>query len=363
MNIAIYGMSSNTGGVETFIMNIYRSLKQDKHTFYFFTTEDNICYENEIIDNGDYIIKYTARRKNIKNQKKELKEIFSKYKFNIYWHNCCSLSNIEEIKQAYNANVPIRIIHSHNSKNMGNFLTLLLHTKNKYCLSKYVTHFFACSDVAGKWMFPNKVYKDIVIFHNSIDTRSYLYNSKTQKEMRKLYHINDDTLIIGHVGRFHFQKNHKYLIEIFNRLYNQNKNVLLVLCGDGTLKNEILNLVKKYNLQKKVLFLGNQSEMSKIYQMFDILCFPSLFEGLPFVLVEAQAAGIPCIVSNTVSSEAKLTNLVFFEDINKNPSIWVDKIEKIKLIKKRNTYKDIVENGYDIENNKKQFYLIINQKR
>lgn len=359
MNIAIVGLSSNIGGVETFIINIYRQLKEDGHSFFFLTTEDVICFEEEIRNNNDTILKYESRKNNYTNFKKDLKRIFEDYKFDVFWLNCCSLSCIEELKQAYKVNVPIRIIHSHNSQNMGNWLTLLLHSLHKLVLKKYITHSFACSDTAAKWMFSKSVYKRTIVFHNAIDAQKFEVNPKINLQMRKKLNIKNDALVVGHVGRFHFQKNHSFLLQIFSEYKKLQSNSILILCGSGKLKREIIENIKKYNLEDSIVMLENQTQMENIYQIFDVFLFPSLFEGLPFALIEAQAAGIPCLISNSISKEICITNLISYKALSDSASEWAIELNRVSKTIKTNTTDLIKKAGYDTKTNKSYFYSIL----
>ena len=364
MKIAILGLSPNVGGVETFIINVYRELKKDNHSFYFFSTsEDKLCFQDEIENNGDHIIRYTPRKKDFIQFNKELNDIFTKNQFDIFWLNCCSLSSVEELHHAYKHNVPVRIVHSHNSKNMGGTITKVLHSLNKLSIDKYVTHYFACSKVAADWMFPKRKKSDAYIFHNAIDVKKYTFNQDVMKKMRKEYGIDDQTKIIGHVGRFHFQKNHTYLIRIFKEYLKYENNAKLILCGDGELKQEIINLIDELNISDKVLLLGNKNNMFEIYQMFDAILFPSLFEGLPFVLVEAQAAGIPCLISNTISKEIKFTDLIRFKSLEENEDSWAKALKEMTNIKKYDTSISMKNAGYDIAQNRIDFYNVLEERK
>lgn len=359
MKIAIIGLSPNMGGVETFIINMYRQLKKDNHQFFFLTAADTICYENEILKGNDKIIHYTPRRNNYVLFRKSLKEIFMNNNFDVFWLNCCSLSCIDELKYAYKTNVPIRIIHSHNSENMGSKLTNLLHLYHKKVIGKYITHSFACSDVAAKWMFPKDVYDKTILLHNSINAHMFSYDYNTNLKIRKQLNISENEIVVGNVGRFHFQKNHIFLLKVFNEYKKINPKVKLVLCGTGDLKVDILKVITKYRINDDVIILENQSNMNEIYQIFDLFLFPSLFEGLPFALIEAQAAGIPCLISDTISREICITNLIYYESLDNTEIVWAEKLHSLETKMKVNTLPLIEQAGYDIKACRESFYKAI----
>lgn len=350
MKIAVVGLSPNVGGVETFILNMYYMLRE-KHTFYFITQHSSICKQTEILNHGDKILYCHSRKSNYFKFKKDLKKIFIDNDFDVIWQNNCSLSCIDELIEAKKAGVKRRIIHSHNSQNMGSKIAYCLHLVNKLRLHKYITDSFACSQIAANWMFPTEIAQKTNIIKNAIDTSKYAYNRHIEKEMKKNLGIPENIKIIGHVGRFHEQKNHYFIISVFYEYLKKYPNTLLILCGDGSLKEDIALLTKKLNINDKVLFLGNRNDMENIYQVFDCLLFPSLYEGLPFVLVEAQAAGIPCLISDKISKEVVLTNLINFKSLDDPIEEWVNKLFELINEKKYNTVEEIKDNGYDIYQN------------
>ena len=151
-----------------------------------------------------------------------------------------------------------------------------------------------CSELAGRWLFGDKAYDSgkVYLLNNAIDLDKFKYNESLRKEKRKELGIGEDTLVIGHIGRFVAQKNHTFLIDIFNELHKKNHNSLLLLVGQGPLKEEIENKVKELKLNDSVRFLGQRNDANELYQAFDVFCLPSLYEGLPVVGVEAQATGL-----------------------------------------------------------------------
>lgn len=358
MKIAIYGLSNVFGGVERFILNIYEQLSDENTYFTFITESDNLEYLH-LKKMEDKVMKYTRRSTNYFKHKKDLEDIFKNNNFDVLWFNCCSLSSIDELKCAHKYGVKKIIVHSHNGKNMGGRITYFLHIFNKLRLSRYATDFFACSDVAAKWMFSNKVLDKVNYINNAINAKNYTYNEINSKMLKKKYGLEDYT-IVGHVGRFHTQKNHKYLIDIFQKYLFLNKNAILILCGDGSLKDNIISYVKSKQLTDHVIFMGNVSNINEMYQIFDLFLFPSLYEGLPFVLIEAQAAGIPCLISDVISKEIKITDLIYFESLNSNADDWANTLNLIKC-EKKDTYKDICAAGYDLETNKKKIIELLNR--
>lgn len=354
MKILITGLSPSIGGVETFIINLYNSLRNMNIEVYLLTYSDNLSYLSQIEDYGKTLILCHSRRDNYFLYMKDLNRIYSNYKFDAIWSNVCSLSSIDELTIAKKYNIPCRIIHSHNSKNMGGTITQFLHFLNKKKIHKYVTHYFSCSKKAANWMFPKSVLNKVNIINNSIDAKKFIFNPNLQLELKEEFNISNKT-VIGHVGRFHFQKNHMFLLDIFYEASKINDNLVLILCGKGELKSKIKDKIKNLNLEDKVFLLEDRFDMNRIYQLFDLFLFPSLFEGLPFALIEAQAAGIPCLISDAISNEVQITSdRIKFMSLESSSQEWAKELLKMKNIRKRNTYEEIVEHGYDISVNAKK---------
>ncbi len=161
----------------------------------------------------------------------------------------------------------------------------------------------------------------VIVIPNAIDTKKYFYDG--DKRNRKRFELGlQDYFVVGHIGRFHPQKNHKFLLEIFKCIKEKQEKSKLVLVGDGPLRSQIENQIQKLGIEDSVMLLGSRSDVPEILQAMDVLVFPSLYEGLPGVVLEAQAAGLPCIVSDTVTEEVAITNLVKYLSLKREPYYW-----------------------------------------
>lgn len=340
------------GGVEATIMNYYKNIDRNKIQFDFVIDKDSkyIPYE-EIEKLGGKVFIISPYQK-INKYRKELKQILTNNNYKIIHSHINTLSFIP-LKIAKELNIPVRIEHSHSTTNKIEFKKNILKQILKNFSKKYSTHYFACSNYAAKFLFGNNITNNnkLYIMKNAIDKNKFSYNKKIRNEYRKKFNIDDDTLVIGHIGRFVKQKNHKFLINIFNEIVITNNNSLLILTGSGPLEEKIKKQVNKFSLENKVIFLGQRNDTNNLYQMFDLLLLPSLYEGLPVVGVEAQVASLPCILSNEITDEIKLTNLVKFISLNEKPSFWAK--ETIK--KYKNTKRKILNiKTYDIEKESKK---------
>lgn len=345
-----------SGGVESVIMNYYRNINRNNIQFDFLCNTKEVAYEDEIEELGGKIFRVTARSKNLKQYKKDMKDFFSQNakNYDIIWVNLCSLANIDYLKYAKKYGIKQRIIHCHNSQNMDPFIRGLLHKFNKLFLKRYATDFWTCSDEASKWFYSKKIIKSdkYCVIKNAINTEKFLFNKEIRDEYRNKLSIQDK-LVIGNVGRFHFQKNHAFIIKIFNEIKKQREDAHLLLIGIGPDEDKIKHIVKVYNLEKNVSFLGSRNDVSELMQAMDIFLFPSIFEGLGIVTIEAQAAGLPVFASaDVIPDEANIDSEIFnFLSLKESEKVWAKEILNFTNNEKVRRSKDklIKEAGYDIK--------------
>ena len=218
-------------------------------------------------------------------------------------------------------------------------------------LNSNANNYFACSEEAGEWLFGKKIINNnqLKIFKNAINCTEFKFNEDKRKWMRKELGL-ENKLVIGHVGRFNPQKNHKFLIDIFNEVYKKNKESVLLLVGEGDLLEEMKKYVNKLQLEEAVKFLGLRSDIADLMQSMDVFLFPSKYEGLGVVLIEAQAAGLRCLTSKGTPKEADVTDTVEFLSLEKSAKEWAKII--LEGNNNRNSYiKSINDKGYDVETN------------
>lgn len=337
-------------GITNVIVNYYTYQDHAKVKMDLITINPvNKKLKNELDKNGDqnYVLPY-RNNKPLKYMF-ELKKIIKAGKYDVVHVHGCSATMAVEMLACKSVGVKVRIAHSHNTKCDHIKVDKILRPFfNRWC-----DYGFACGQEAGEWMFSGKKF-DIIT--NGINIEKFQYNQQVRDEYRKKYNL-EDKLVIGHIGRFSEQKNHNKLIDIFESLVKTQSNAKLVLVGDGELKNKIEKRVEKCNLD--ILFVGLSNEVECWLQAMDIIVFPSLFEGLPLGLVEAQAAGLPCILSDTISPTTKITDLVQFVKLDSAPTEWVDVVNNVvgKYNRaERNEYvkKQIRDSHFDIKVNCKE---------
>lgn len=338
------------GGVEAVIMNYYRHIDRSKIQFDFICDSDstNIPYE-EIEKLGGKVIIVPPYQKLFKYQK-ELKKVFKEGNYKIV-HSHINTLSVFPLRIAKKVGIPVRIAHSHSTTNKKEWKKNLLKQVLRPFSKVYATDYFACSELAGRWQFGNKEYDkgNVYLLNNAIDVDKFRYDEKIRKRKRKELGIKNDTLVIGHVGRFVTVKNHEFLLEVFSELCQKNKDTVLLLVGQGPLENKIKEKVKILKLEKKVKFLGQRNDINELYQTFDLFLLPSLYEGLGLVLIEAQCSGLSCIVSDKVPRVTNILNKVKFIELN-NKVGWLNTVTALKYNDRtNNTIKKISDAGYDIK--------------
>ena len=336
----------NQGGIENFIMNIYRSIDKNKVQFDFIVhhTAKGV-FEDEIELLGGKVFHFSfLDDKNYFKYKRDLKKFFKENdEYNIIHGHLASLGFIY-LKYAKKAGIKNRIAHSHGTATPKSLKGFIKSITFKY-FGKYSTIRFACSTEAGKYMFNTN--DDFTFIPNAIDFNRFKYNIDVRNNIRKKYKI-DNNCVIGHVGRFTIEKNHAFILEILSEIKKTNENIKLLLVGDGPLRNTIQMKVEELGLTENVIFTGNIKNVQDMYNAMDLFILPSLFEGLPVTGIESQVSGLPSIFSNNVTREVKISSLADFLEID-DYKVWAEKLINTKINKNREE-SVITNNNFDVSN-------------
>ncbi len=355
------------GGAETMTMNYFRCIDRTKIEFDFLVHRDyKAAYEDEITELGgkiyrccppypQYLFKYYRTVKKLLIEHPEYKIIHG----NMMEHGAIAYFAAKRM------NIPVRICHAHTSGdsrpiNIRNIILWIYRKITMHC----ITHKFACGEKAAKWIFGDNNVSDVVYMKNAIDARAYQFDSAIREAVRDEFEL-EGKFVIGHVGRFFEPKNHPFIIDTFYEVSKIESNAVLMLVGGGELDDVVLNAtkekVKKLGIENRVIFTGVRQDVNKLLQAFDIFILPSLREGLPVVMVEAQASGLHCIVSDRVPKECDITGNVDRIPLEIGPKAWAEQILSYKNEEPHlNTLNQIIKAGYDIHENTKwleQFYL------
>ncbi len=347
--LTINTVGLNTNGITTVMFDYYSRFSIEQFDIHTITDVSN---DKSIVDNfksaGIMVHKLPNRKKSIIRYFISLIILIYSNKFDVVHVHGNSATESIELLAAKLAGCKVRIAHSHNStcdaKRADNILRPLFY--------RLYTHAFACGQLAGEWLFQDRYFK---IVKNGRDINKYSFDEKTRFKVRKDLGLDETTLAVGHIGNFNKQKNHEYLIKIFEELKKIKRKSKLFLAGYGHCEKEIHNMVRQLNLEQDVIFLGGINNVSSILQAMDIMVLPSLYEGLPLVVVEWQIAALPCVISDTITQECVYTDLVEFEKLESSYHSWAVKIIQLairnRIESKDYALKQSVLCGFDINSN------------
>lgn len=338
-------------GIARSILNYYEHIDTNKVQFDFLVVDsDRNVVENVRRRGGDV---FTIEKLGLTNGgkvKKEIEHFFSEHK-NQYQIVHSSFYHIDfilfPIAKKYGAFACIS--HSHNTQFSDYWVRSIRNALMAKMSLRYATHFVACSNMAAEFQFGKKRVEsgEVFILKNAINAKAFEYNADTRDYVREKLGLKDN-YVIGNVGRFNKQKNHEFLLKIFSEYTQTDTSAVLLLVGEGELMDQFQQEAKEKCISEKVIFLGARNDVSDLLQAMDCYVFPSLYEGLGISLVEAQAAGLPCIASSTIPEESRVTTNIKYLDLS-DPSEWLSTIGKCKTFERSDTYHEIVEAGYEIE--------------
>ena len=350
------GMTRNLGGIETYLIEQFRHLDKSKidYDFVNITGEYSICYEDEILASGSKIFKVVSRHKNPLLHYWQWFNILLQNKgvYDVIVLNTNSLEYVFPLVLGKVFGIPVRVIHSHNSgfENKQGLARRLLVGMNKKLLAWSANLRFACSQFAGQWMFKDNPY---YVIYNAIDIHKYDADLIVREETRNALGLHTELTLL-HVGRFSYQKNHSFLLDIFKEVHRIQPDSVLLLVGDTTEESgfltEVKRKIKAYGLENVVRLLGRRDDVNKIMQAADVLVMPSFFEGLTVVGIEAQASDLPLLLSDTVTKELGLLPSTQFISLEAGPTAWAKAIVNSKRHNRQSRYEELKAAGYDIVN-------------
>lgn len=352
----------NRGGIENMIMQLYRNIDRSKIQFDFVVHNPQVAdFDDEIRAMGGKI--YYAPRYTVTNHIQYKKWWNDFFKFNkeykiIHGHIYSVASIYLKIARKYGL---VTISHSH-STSSGKGIKAMVQNLLQRNLRNIPDYLFSCSNASGEWLYGRDCEKreNYILLNNAIDTEKYSFNEQIREAVRLDFGLTDK-FVIGHIGRFVELKNHRYLLEIFKKLLKENENSMLLLVGDGVMRKEIEDKAEELGIRDKVIMTGVRTDVNELLQAMDCFVFPSVYEGLPVTVIEAQASGLPCFISDTITDEVRVTELVKMMSINQNPERWAKEILKSSVnFKRYNTKQQIADSGYDIYTTAKwllDFYL------
>ena len=351
----------NHGGIEHFVMNVYRKIDRDLVQFDFVERVNDRCiFDDEIESLGGRIYRFQSPDKHPVSSMRFYRELFREHpEWQVVHEHRSTLSGfLCCLRAASYEHVRTRVAHAHNSAlsawygGVGNAVEQITDIINKKMISGIATDYFACSDLAAQWLFPFEagVSEKVRVIPNGIDAARFAFNARDRVEIRALYGIPENAFVIGHVGRFCQEKNQEFLIGLLKTIPAEMEGRLLLL-GDGFLRDEIEKRASELGLRERVVFAGLQTETWKYYSAMDAFCMPSIHEGLPVSAVEAQASGLPLVLSENVSRDTDLGGVEAFLPINEGPDAWVKSLINCRkdADKRALGVKLVADAGFDID--------------
>ncbi len=350
----------NAGGAETFLMKIYRRLDKSKYQMDFCINVKERCfYEEEIEQLGGHIFRIPTKSENVKEFKQQLSDIIKNEKYDHVLRVTSSAMGFMDLKIAHDAGASVCAARSSNSSDGGGIKAYVAHRLGRLLYNKYVNVKIAPSDLAAKYTFGDKAYNNglVSILHNGVDIDFFSFNNEKRELIRREFNISDK-YVIGHVGRLSKQKNHTFLLKIFSEILNKREDAVLLLVGKGPLEKEIYAQANELNISDKVIFAGVRSDIPDLLSAIDTFVFPSIYEGMPNTVIEAQACGLHCIVSDTITREANITGNVSYMSLEAPASEWADKVLSIQA-GRNDPKKAFIDNKYDIDSVTEEFVHLI----
>lgn len=344
----------NAGGAETYLMKLYRNIDTEKYQMDFcINVYEQNYYEDEIISKGGYIYRIPSRSASILEHNKQLSSIIQDNGYDYVMAISSSATSFMDLKIAKKSGAKVTAIRSSNSNLGMSIIAKVLQAFFRILYIKYADILLSPSDLAAENMF-GKRYQSNPKFHylrNGLDLNYFSFKEEKRKSIRNEFNIGDSTIVVGHVGRFYEQKNHVFLLQVFTEMLKHNEDMVLMLVGNGKLESEIHEKASQFGILNKVIFAGVRNDVPDILSAMDLFIFPSLYEGMPNTVIEAQATGLNCLIANTITKEANVTGLVYYKSLKESSQSWAS--EALRLLKtrskERNTSQIMIENKYDIQ--------------
>lgn len=345
----------NTGGAETFLMKIYRALDREKYQMDFCVNSGENFYEKEILEMGGRIYKIPSKSQNMIQWHRELKQIVHAHGYQYVIRVCEHSLAVLDLLVAREGGAKHLIMRSSNAGS-GSSMSTFVHKCFRFLPKTVPTVKLAPSTEAAEYTFGKGCVQrgEAVLLHNAIDTNIYRFDEIGRERIRKELNL-ESKFVVGHVGRFNQQKNHEFLIDVFHEVWKSNPEARLVLVGKGELEEAIHKKVHTLGLDDYVIFTGVRKDIPQLMSAFDVFAFPSLYEGMPNTVIEAQATGLPCVVSDTITQQAKVTDLVSFYALAEAPTVWADTCAHQKAGNRLKYNEDLKAAGYDINDVVPQF--------
>lgn len=354
----------NAGGAETFLMKLYRRLDKKSYQMDFAVNIDTKgFYDDEIIRMGGKILRFPAKSDSLFCYVTGLCKIIKDGKYDSVLRISSNAMGFLDLAIAKLAGVNVCVARSSNSSDGNHISAKISHWLGKRLLKGFIDVKIAPSSEAAIYTFGKRDFekKRVHILPNGLDLDYFKYSENGRNKVRSEFGIAPAQKVIGHVGRFSKQKNHSFLLDVFYEYHRVYPNSVLLLVGEGELKDDIQKKISELGIENSVIFAGVRSDMPFIYSAMDVFVFPSLYEGMPNAVIEAQACGLPCIISDTITKDANVSSFIEYESIKNNLGCWMKKISECVNKGHIESVKALKNAGYDIDSVLKKFCYLINK--
>lgn len=360
--VLVYGLKDPVGGVEQVAMEYVRHI-----TAAFDISFDFVCFaedfslQSEIEGLGCRVIYMPSRKKDFFGYKRAMESVFRQNRYIAVWGNYSGLTNIDLLVLAKKYGVPVRIAHSHVARlywdsRIMKYVVHILHRYNKFRLKGYANRFWACSRMAGEFMFPPSVHGQISVVKNAVDLKRFYPDAAAGEQMRCQLGIDKKSLVVGHVARMCEAKNQMFLLQIMSDILKKVPDAKLLFVGDGEKRAEIEAETDRLGIRESVIFTGERQDVPQLLRAMNVFVLPSFSEGLALCAVEAQACGLAAVVSDRVPDEVNVTGMVTFISLENSAEYWADIIIKHACMEPNETHQKIIDSGYEILSETKKIY-------
>lgn len=351
----------NAGGAETFLMKLYRHLDRSQYQMDFCITVNEECFYNEEIRSlGGRLFVIPPKSQNLRGYKEGLRRVIRDNGYRYVLRITSNAAGFLDLKLAKAAGAVRCSARSSNSSDGAGFATALIHRVGRLLWGRCVDVKLAPSELAGRYTFGDRAVErgEVQWLRNAVDLDTYRYDAAAAAAIRREFGIENRT-VIGHIGRFNTQKNHPFLIAIFDEIQKRQPDAVLLLVGNGTLEHEIRADIEARGLSDRVIFTGVRADVPQLLSAMDVFVFPSLYEGMPNTVIEAQATGLPCVIADTITKEAAVTELVTYRPLT-DPAAWAETaLSAIDKTARQDTRAAMAAQGYDIHTATERFTKLI----
>lgn len=355
--------SLDAGGAETFMMKIFRSFP-DKYKLDFVVSTEKGFYEKEVVELGGKIHRVPLRTQHPFKTFQKIMDIVKKEGYESVLKLCDTPIGFFDLLACKMGGAKTICVRSCNASSDESIPKHILNSLLRPLFNQIANVKIAPSKMAAEYTFGKKqVEKNNVHFlHNAVDLNVYQYSEEGRKRIRQEFKIGQEELLIGHVGRFNKQKNHMFLLDVFVSVKKIRSDAKLLLVGDGENKSDVIDRAEQLGIQNSIIFTGIRADIPDLLSAMDVFAFPSLYEGMPNTIIEAQAVGLPCVLSDSITREAEITNLLRYISLNEKSVVWAKNIIESVQQKRIDTKKELINEGYEIHQTVCEFINMVFDK-